>query len=173
MRTILGLILAMALLTAPVPARADETHDKVLALKEQIIDLQNQGQLGMVDFTICDKVLNFGSYVPNREARVEPGGKLLVYYEPINWFINRVQGRFEFNLTQDAAVLSLDGKELFNQKKMFTFTMNTAKPVFDLYVTNSLNLEGLPPGRYVYRATLHDEFKNAVASQTAEFEVGP
>ena len=74
---------------APLPAQEAEA---VLKLKNEIIDLQNKGTLAFKDFTLCSNVLGFGSYVPFEQPAVPEGGELLLYYEPVNVFTNRVKG---------------------------------------------------------------------------------
>ena len=39
-------------------------QDKILELKEKIIDIQNEGQLGFRNFTLCSNIIGYGQYVP-------------------------------------------------------------------------------------------------------------
>lgn len=141
----------------PLPAQDAEA---VLKLKNQIIDLQNKGTLAFKDFTLCAKVLGFGSYVPLEQPAVRQSAELLVYYEPVNVFTNRVKGQFEIWYTQDIVL-----------QKLLSFRYTSRSPVFDLYATNSLDLGDLPPGKYTYQAVLRDKLKEAVVEYTLPFQV--
>ena len=163
---LLGLLLAVGL--APLPAQDAEA---VLKLKNQIIDLQNKGRLAFKDFTLCAKVLGFGSYVPLEQPAVRQGAELLVYYEPVNVFTNRVKGQFEIWYTQDIVLQSAQGEVLYEQKELLSFRYVSRSPVFDLYATNSLDLGNLPPGKYTYQAVLRDKLKEAAVEYTLPFQV--
>ena len=145
----------------------------ILKLKNQIIDLQNRGMLAYKDLALCSKVIGFGSFVPLDRPEVRRGAELLVYYEPVNVFTNRVQGQYEIWYTQDIAVLSESGEVLFEQERMLEFHYTSRSPVFDLYATNNLSLGDLPPGRYTYRAVLTDRLKERSVEMRLAFRVVP
>lgn len=48
---------------------------------------------------------------------------------------------------------------------------NTETPLLDLYVRNTLTLAGLTPGKYTYKAVLHDVLRGTIATKTIDFEV--
>jgi len=146
-------------------------QDRVLALKNQIIDIQNTGKLGFSDLALCSKVMGFGSYVPLEKPVLKNGMELLVYYQPLNVFTNRVKGQYEIWYTQDIAILSPAGEKLFEQKGFLEFHYVSRTPVFDLFATNTLNIMDVPAGSYVYLAVLHDQLKDASAEYKVSFEV--
>ena len=110
------LVLCFLLVAAGVSAQ-----DQVLALKNQIIDIQNKGKLGFSELVLCSKVMGFGSYVPLEKPVLKKGAELLVYYQPLNVFTNRVKGQYEIWYTQDIAILSPAGEKLFEQKGFLEF----------------------------------------------------
>lgn len=165
------LLAAAALLLAVVWWLPAQQSDAVLKLKNQIIDLQNKSSLTFKDVTLCSKVLGFGSYVPLEQPAVPQGSELLLYYEPVNVFTNRVQGQYEIWYTQDIVLLSSSGEVLYEQKELLTFHYFSRSPVFDLYATNSLNLGNLPSGKYVYKTVVHDKLKEATAEYALNFQV--
>jgi len=165
------ILIALALLGLTGLAAQAQAQDPVLNLKNQIIDLQNKGKLGFKDFTLCSKVIGFGSYVPLDKPVVQAGAELLVYYEPVNVFTNRVKGQYDFWYTQDILLLSETGEVLYDQKELLSFRYPSRSPVFDLYATNSLNLGNLPPGKYTYKAVLHDKLKDAEAEYSQIFHI--
>ena len=171
MRKILFLVILVLLTGFYSQAKADEISERVLQLKDKIVDLQNKGELGFRNFNVCSKIFTFASYVPLKEAKVKQGGKLLVYFEPANLFTNKLDGRYDIWLTQDMIVQTEAGKLLLEKKDALVYRYNTASPVLDLYCKNTLTVGNLPLGKYIFKAVLHDKLKDANASKSIVFEV--
>jgi hypothetical protein len=167
------LVAAAALLVLSASVAYTQEQEAILRLKNQIIDLQNRGTLAFKDAALCSKVLGFGSYVPLEEPAIEQGGELLLYYEPINVFTNRIGGQYEIWYTQDILLESGDGEGLYEQEDLLVFHYYSRSPVFDLFATNSLNLGNLPPGKYLYKAVLKDQLKDARAELSLPFRIVP
>jgi len=146
-------------------------YEKILELKDKIVKIQNQGELGFRNFTLCSKIITMGHYVPLPEPKIKTGKELLVYYEPANVFTNTQGGRYEFWFTQDMFVFDQGGELLLEKTDALSMHFNTATPLLDLYVTNTLTLTGLPVGKYTFEAVLRDEFKDETVTKRVVFEV--
>jgi len=170
MKTTPILLFAMLAVLAAPSAQAQD-QEEILKLKNQIIDLQNRGSLGFKDFTLCSKILGFGSFIPLDQPQVGQGSELQIYYEPVNVFTNRHQGQYELYYAQDIVLLSEQGETLYEAKELLSFHYVSRSPVFDLYATNSLNLGSLPPGKYTYKAVLRDKLKEATAELSLPFTI--
>jgi len=165
---LIGVVIACLIIPATIIA--EETVEK---LKEQIIDIQNKGKLGFRNFTRCDNIITYGSYVPATDNKVEAGSKLLFYYEPENVFTNRRDETFQIWYPQDLIVKDAEGEELLNSPELLNFNYQTVAPVLDLYATNSLDLGDLPPGKYEFIAVLHDKLKKTSKTISYVFEIVP
>jgi hypothetical protein len=163
-------VVLIAICLIPATLIAEET---VVELKERIIDIQNKGKLGFRNFTRCDNIITYGSYVAAPDNRVKAGTKLLFYYEPENVFTNRRDQTFQIWYTQDLIVKTADGEELLNSPDLLNFNYQTIAPVLDLYATNSLDLGDLPPGKYEFVAVIHDKLKKTSATMSYVFEIVP
>ena len=64
------IILAASLSTAQ--------DNEILKLKEQIIEIQNRGDLGFRNFAFCSSLVGFGSYTPLPSPALDNSGELLV-----------------------------------------------------------------------------------------------
>ena len=64
-------------------------ENEILKLKEQIIELQNNRELGFQNFILCSSIFTFASYVPLSEPIIGKTGTLLLYYEPLNIFTKK------------------------------------------------------------------------------------
>ena len=161
------LILSLAFLGTVLAA------DPILELKEKIIDLQNQGELGFRNFTLCSNIIGYGQYVAYPDNKVKAGTEIYFYYEPVNVFTNRRGGIYQMWFTQDMIVLTADGEELYSGLEALNFNYQTTSPVLDVYARNTLTLGTLPPGKYKFQAVIHDKLKQTEAGLTYEFEVVP
>ena len=148
-----------------------QAQDSILALKEKIIDIQNQGVLGFRNFTLCTHIIGYGQYVPAPGNTVKTDAKLQFYYEPVNLFTNRIGGSYHIWYTQDIVLLTSAGEEIYSAEGLINFNYQTTSPVLDVFATNSLDVTGLPPGTYHYRAIIHDRLKNVDASHTFQFQI--
>ena len=164
-------ILLMSFLYFTVMVSADSIDDQILNLRKQIIELQNKGKLGFRDFTLCSNILSFASYVPLKEPKVKQGGELLIYYEPKNFYTNFKNNLYEVWLTQDMIVTTMDNKVLLTKKNALNYHFYSAKPVLDIYFTNSVTIGNTPPGKYIFKAVLYDKLRNTSVTKSIVFEV--
>ena len=151
---------------------AEQTNGElILKLKEDIIRIQNQGELGIKKLNLCRSVVALGAYVPLEEAKIEVGKEYYIYYEPANVFTKISEGRYEFWFTQDILLLDDTGEVLMERLGALSMHFNTATPLLDIYVTNDLLLTGFPPGKYTYKIVLRDVFKDESVVEAIDFEV--
>ena len=151
---------------------AEQTKEKlILELKDDIIKIQNQGELGINNLNLCSSIVTLGAYMPLEEAKIEVGKEYYIYYEPANVFTKISEGRYEFWFTQDILLLDDTGEVLMERLGALSMHFNTATPLLDIYVTNDLLLTGAPPGKYTYKIVLHDVFKEESVVETIDFEV--
>ena len=161
-------ILAVLVLAVLAASQSDE----ILKLKERIIEIQNQGELGFRNFGLCSKILGYSSYIPLEKNVVSKSGQLLIYYEPQNVFTARKQGLYEVWYTQDMALLKPSGETLQEWPDILDFHYKTKTPVMDLFAQNSLDLSGqLAAGAYKFKAVLKDKLSGKTAVQVVDFEV--
>lgn len=151
---------------------AEQTNEElILELKDDIIRIQNQGELGIKNLNLCSNVVTLSAYVPLEEAKIEIGKEYYIYYEPANVFTKISEGRYEFWLTQDIILLDDRGEVLMERPGALSMHFNTATPLLDIYVTNDLLLTGFPPGKYTYKIVLRDVFKDQSVVEAIDFEV--
>jgi hypothetical protein len=170
MKRLLVITIIMLLL---VPGSVVLSQDSIAELKEKIIDLQNQGRLGFRNFALCTNIIGYGQYVEAPSDQVKAGTEIYFYYEPENLFTNRRGGSYHMWFTQDMIVLTETGEELYNGAELLNFNYQTTSPVLDVFAKNSLDLGTLPPGKYVFKAVMHDKLKNVDAEFSYTFKVVP
>jgi len=147
-------------------------ENEILKLKEQIIELQNNGELGFQNFILCSSIFTFASYVPLSEPIIGKTGTLLLYYEPHNIFTKKKDGIYEIWYTQDMVLLNQEEMVIQEWPDILEFHHRTNKPVMDVFAQNSLDFDGsIPPGRYKFKAVLKDQLRGESVTKIIDFEI--
>ncbi len=60
---------------------------------------------------------------------------------------------------------------VFAQADALDFHYTSKTPVMDLYATNSLDVSGLTPGKYQFKAVLKNRLRNKQIVKTVEFSI--
>jgi hypothetical protein len=152
-------------------ARADDSASNVLELKEKIIELQNQGTLGIKNLSPCSQITTIGSYTPILEAKFKQNEFLLVYFEPLNFSTARPNGMYEVWLTEDMLILDEKVQTLLEKPGVVQTHYTSASPILDIYFNNRIEFESVPAGKYILKVVLYDKIKNTSASESLPFEV--
>jgi hypothetical protein len=165
---VLFCLLVWAMMACPA-ALAQDTE--VTLLKERIINLQNTYPLGIRTLIACSKVTDYGSYDPLSDNRVKSGDVVFFYFEPQNPSTKKAGGKYEIWLTADMIVLTAQQQEVFKKENAVEIHYQTTSPRLDIYGVNQLTFDNISPGRYIFKALLHDKIKGEEASATWAFVV--
>ena len=152
-------------------AQSDSNTKDVPALKEEIIRLQNSAELGIKNIKACSKINGYGSCAELDSSKVKSGERLLVYLEPVNYYINKNSGKYEIYLIEDMLVLNDKGDILWGKEGAVKYNYTSDNPVLDLFIANAIDIKGLVPGRYTFKAVITDKLKSQNASTILPFEV--
>jgi len=172
--SILILLMGIAYVNTTLNAKAvhqSENRDDILQLKLKIIELQNQGKLGLQDFVLCSEIVSFASYTPLEENIIPQNGRLLAYFEPVNVYTRINNNTYEIWYTEDMILLDSSGKTIGEWNDILKFHYTTKKPVMDLFAQNTIDLTGLPLGRYTFKAVLKDQLSNKFVTESIDFEI--
>jgi hypothetical protein len=161
-------LLAWGIMTCPAVLAQDTD---VMLLKERIVNIQNTYPLGIRILIACSKVTDYGSYDPLRDNKVKAGDVIFFYFEPQNPSTKKAGERYEIWLTQDMIVLNAQQQEVFKKETAVEIHYQTSVPRLDIYGVDRLTLDKISPGRYIFKAVLHDKIKGEEATATWAFEV--
>ncbi len=141
-----------------VPARGDEPEG--LAMSKPVA---------------VTKIHGFADFEPLPASTLTPDDKLMVYYEPTGYVIEKTKDGYRAVLAQDGKLRKKGRKEPVWQKApMFEYEAKDATQPYRLYMRTDLAIKGLPPGEYELDLTVHDKLaKGAHATKTVEFKVVP
>lgn len=166
----IGIVIIHTTLNAGTAQQTDN-RDEILQLKLKIIELQNQGKLGLQDFALCSEIVSFASYTPLEENIIPKDGRLLAYFEPVNVHTRINNNTYEIWYTEDMILLDSNGKTIGEWNDILKFHYTTKKPVMDLFAQNTIDLKGLPPGKYTFKAVLKDQLSNKFVTEAIGFEI--
>ncbi|MFH0960313.1 MAG: hypothetical protein V1897_16595 [Pseudomonadota bacterium] len=137
--------------------------DEILALKEKILEVQNNSELGFTKVVACKSVEGFGIYSPLEPNSPDP--KVIFYVEPANYGVLISEGRFIIDCTVDLFVLDASGKLLARNENVRKINKISRSPVLDLYFTVELNIaKTVKQKSFVVKIVLNDRIKNKNAS---------
>jgi len=144
-------------------------NEKITKLKEQIIEIQNGGELGIRNLTLCFKIMGYGAYIPYNNNVIPKGKTAFLYFEPGNVFTSISKGRYSSSIYEDIIITDSNGKVIINQPKAARFTSNSKQPLFETYFRNSFHLN--IPGNYIFKILLYDELRRTKAKAEFAFTV--
>lgn len=170
---ILGVV-GLTLSLPPVPAMtqtgtvADDQHpDK----KPET----GKTQLRMTPGIVCSAIDGYEKYKVLPKAAQTSDEKLLVYFRPLGFQTEKVEGGYQAHLFAGFQIRKRGQKEVLLQKlKMYEYKPTSEQPPRFLYMKNAISLKGLAPGDYDLTLILQDEIaKGTPARQVVRFRVIP
>lgn len=123
----------------------------------------------------CRSIAGFEDFTPLPDASLTSDQKLLIYYRPFDYHVERKGQSFRARLSQDGQVRRRGQKAVLFKKKLVDEEFKTeGYPPSSIYMMNTIALKGLKPGEYDVDIILHDELaKGTEATQTLHFRIVP
>lgn len=131
--------------------------------------------LDMAPAIACRSIDGYEDYEPLPDASQTSEEKLLVYYRPLHFKLERKGAAYHGHFTQDAQIRRSGEKQVLQRKeKILEYDFKTDQPQPQVYLRNTISLKGLKPGEYDLEIILHDELaERATATQTLHFRIVP
>jgi hypothetical protein len=130
----------------------------------------------MTPAVACLSIDGQGQYEPLPDAALTSEEKLLVFYRPLNFHVERAGSTYHIHLVQDGRVRPRGSRDVLQKKlKMIDDEWKGKQPPGNRYIRSQVSLKGLPPGEYEFEITLHDLLApgHPTARQTLPFTVIP
>jgi hypothetical protein len=136
---------------------------------------ESQTSLRMTPGIICRSIDGYEDYEPLPGAAQTSEEKLLVYFRPLGYQTERVDGFYQAHLVPDIQIRKRGAKAIVRQKlRVFDYKPRSAQPPQLLYMKGIISLKELPPGEYDLVVILHDEIaKGPPATQVVKFRIIP
>ncbi len=97
-----------------------------------------------------------GQYHPRPDNIFESIDPILLYFEPVGYTVVKQGEDYKYALSSDFAVLDDQGKELGRQKDVGRSEATSRMFNMELMMLLTINLKGLPSGKYTLVVTLKD-----------------
>lgn len=134
------------------------------------------GGLRMSRAVVCTSIDGYEKYKPLVGSAQTSDEKLLVYYRPLRYKTDLVDGYYRAHLVQDNVLRRRGKKEVLRQKKkVVDYEPKSKEPLGPIFIKSTISLKGLDPGEYELTIVLYDVMdKGAPPSrQVVSFKVIP
>jgi hypothetical protein len=125
---------------------------------------------------VCRTIDGYENFVPLPGAAQTSDEKLLIYYRPLRYKIDFVDGYYTAHLIQDNEIRKRGKKGIVREKrKVVEFQPKQKQPLGPFYIRNTISLKGLTPGDYELTIMLRDELDQGSppSRQVVKFKVIP
>jgi hypothetical protein len=124
---------------------------------------------------VCRSIDGYENYEPLEGAAQTADEKLLVYFRPMGYQTEIVDGEYQAHLAPDFQIRKRGQKAILRQKKKaFEYKPRAPQPPRQIYLKSLISLKELPPGDYDLTIILHDEIaKGPAATQVVKFRIIP
>ncbi len=134
------------------------------------------GGLRMSRAVVCRVINGYEDYEPLPDAAQTSEEKLLIYYRPLRYKVDFIDGYYRAHLVQDNEIRKRGSKKIVREKKkVVEYRPKTRQPPGPLYIRNMISLKGFPPGDYELTIILRDELEKGSppTKQVVRFKVIP
>ena len=156
-------------------AEAIMASDPLAALEslDQAVDqVWSASPLLMRKALFVNSASGYGIYDERENAVFKVGEPLLVYGEPVGFAYGKNGlGGLEISLVVDFVLVGEDGAELISRDDFAAFVLPVRYRNREFQITLTLNLTGLPAGKYVGKFKLRDKYSDKTNMFELPFEV--
>jgi hypothetical protein len=134
------------------------------------------GGLRMSRAVVCRTIKGYEDYEPLKDAAQTSEEKLLIYYRPLRYKVDFVDGYYRAHVIQDNEIRRRGERRIIREKrKVVEYAPKTRMPPGPIYIRNMISLKGLRPGDYELTMILHDELDKGSppSKQVVKFKVIP
>lgn len=168
-------VLACWLAAATGPGLADETPRSAVgeSTPKDATAARSGDALTTTPAVACRSIDGYESYEVLPDATLTADEKLLVYYRPLNYRVEKVDGSYHVHLIQDGQIRKRGEKSVrLRKEKLLEYDFRVNSPPNPVYLRNTVALKGLKPGEYEYDIILHDKLaEGPPAVRTLPFRV--
>jgi len=149
--------------------REGDTTQASYLLAEAIMMIKSSGKLSVSQLLLCEEINGYRDYVQREGNTLKSGEPFLLYIEPEGYQIKKEDGEYKIWVSEDASIVNAAGDNIFQQTNWVEYQKGFASPVIPFYITNRVT--DIPPGKYTFKFTIKDKYKNSFLEQSFEFVV--
>jgi hypothetical protein len=149
--------------------RKGDTTQAAYLLAEAVMMIKSSGKLSVSQLLLCEEINGYRDYVQREGNTLKSGEPFLLYIEPAGYQIKKEDGEYKIWVSEDASIVNSAGENIFQQTNWVEYQKGFASPVIPFYITNRVT--DIPPGKYTFKFTIKDKYKNSFLEQSFEFVV--
>ncbi len=131
--------------------------------------------LAITGGVVCKSITGYESYVELPDAALTSEDKLLVYYRPVDYKIERTKtGGYRAHFIQDGRIRKRGQKAVvWTKDQVLDYEARKPEPLGPIYLSNTIILKNLKPGDYDLEIILRDTVAEQTATQILRFQIVP
>lgn len=149
--------------------RQGDTNQAVSLLAEAMMMIKSNEKLSVNQLFFCKEINGYRDYVKRDGNTLRSGEPFLLYIEPAGYQIKKEGSEYKIWVSEDASIVNAEGDTIFQQNNWVEYQKGFMSPVIPFYITNRVT--DIPPGKYTFKFTIKDKYKNAFLEQTFDFVV--
>ncbi len=168
-------ILGLVLVSSPARSENDDTSRAGRVESPSKPEPAADEVLSTTPAVACRSIAGYEDYEILPDASLTAEEKLLVYYRPLNYRVEKVAAGYHAHMTQDGQIRRRGGKAVLLRKmKLLDYEFTTKEMPNPVFLRNTVALKGLKPGDYEYDIILHDMLgQGETVTRTLAFKIVP
>ncbi len=146
-----------------------DTNQAVSLLAEAMMMIKSSEKLSVSQLFLCTEIIGYRDYVKREGNTLKSGEPFLLYIEPDGYQIRKEGSEYKIWVSEDASIINETGDIIFQQNNWVEYQKGFVSPVIPFYITNRVT--DIPPGKYTFKFTIKDKYKNSFLEQSFNFVV--
>jgi len=146
-----------------------DTNQAVSLLAEAMMMIKSSEKLSVSQLFLCTEIIGYRDYEKREGNTLKSGEPFLLYIEPAGYQIRKEGSEYKIWVSEDASIINETGDIIFQQNNWVEYQKGFVSPVIPFYITNRVT--DIPPGKYTFKFTIKDKYKNSFLEQSFDFVV--
>jgi hypothetical protein len=146
-----------------------DTREAVTLLAEAMMVIKSGEELSIDQLFLCKEINGYRDFVKREGNALKSGEPFLLYIEPAGYQIKKEGSEYKVWVSEDASIVNEDGDVIFQKNNWVEYNKGFVSPVIPFYITNRVT--DIPPGQYIFKFTIKDNYKKTFLEQSYEFTV--
>jgi hypothetical protein len=157
------------ILEALAKFKKGDTREAVVFLAEAMMMIKSSEELSIDQLFLCEEINGYRDYIKREGTTLRSSEPFLLYIEPAGYQIRKEGSEYKIWVSEDASIVNEDGDVIFQENNWVEYHRGFVSPVIPFYITNRVT--DIPPGKYIFKFTIKDNYKKTFLEQSYEFIV--
>ena len=158
-----------SLLKALELLKKGDKENALTLLAEAMMMIKSGEELSIQKLVLCSEIGGYRDYAKREANTIKSSEPLLLYIEPAGYQIKKEGDEYNIWVSEDASIMNEKGEVIFQKNDWVEYKRGFMSPVIPFFLTNRVT--DIPPGKYTFKFTLKDHYKNSFLSDSFVFIV--